>query len=136
MGRKVLAAVVLTGLAIGLVWTHAALSGDKKGMAPYVHTVIFYLKKDPPKDAIDSAIADAHKMLAKIPSVRGLWIGKPAVKATPKFAAKDYDIGLLVLFDNYDGLQEYLDHKLHTQFVEKHGKNFEKVTVFDFMNQK
>lgn len=104
--------------------------------APYVHAVIFTLKKDAGKDAIENVIADSHKLLAKIPSVKGLWAGRPAEKSTPKFAVKDYDVGLLVLFDNYEGLQEYLDHALHTEYVEKHAKHFERVNVYDFVNQK
>ena len=53
-----------------------------------------------------------------------------------KFAVTDFSVGLLVLFDDYDGLQTYLDHPLHTEYLEKHGKYWEKVPVYDFVNQK
>jgi hypothetical protein len=106
--------------------------------APYVHVVLFTMKKDAPAADVDLAIKDAHEMLEKIPTVRSLKIGRPAEKATPMFAKKDYQIGLVVLFDDYDGLQTYLDHAQHTQFVEKHSKNWdmEALRVFDFMDQK
>jgi hypothetical protein len=144
MMRNVLAGVTMIGLAtIAFLASDPAQAQDKDkkkgkgaGKAPYVHTVIFHLKKDAPKDAVDDLITDSHKMLAKIPSVRGLWIGRPAEKSTPKFSVKDYDTGLLVLFDDYDGLEEYLKHKLHTDFVEKHGKNFDRVVVYDFIDKK
>ena len=110
--------------------------GPKAAKPPYVHAVIFYLKKDAPKDEVDTLIADSHKLLAKIPSVKGLWVGRPAEKSTPKFALNDYQVGLLVLFDNFDGLQEYLVHKLHLEYVEKHAKHFDRVPVYDFVNQK
>ena|SRR2546426_886600 len=136
---SMLAALIVVGLA-ALALTETGQAQEKKkgkGMkAPYVHTVIFYLKKDAPKDAVDHVIADAHELLTKIPSVKGLWVGRPAEKSTPKFSTKDYDVGLLVLFENYEGLQEYLDHKLHIEYVERHGKHFDRVSVFDFMNQK
>jgi hypothetical protein len=111
----------------------------KKAKAPFVHAVVFYLKKDAPKGEADALIADAHKMLAKIKSVRGLWAGRPAAKdqATP-ISKHDYDVGLLVLFDDADGLQEYLKDQLHLEFVKKHRKFLDdkKLTVFDFVNRK
>lgn len=112
----------------------AAAVADKP--APYVHTVIFYLKKDAPAGTTEALVADCHRVLAKIKSVRGVWAGKPADKATPKFAVMDYQVGLLVLFDNADGLQTYLEDPLHEEFVKKHGQHLDKVLVYDFMSQK
>jgi hypothetical protein len=123
--------VVLAGLAAGYVPSFAADKAD----APYVHAVIFYLKKDAPKDEAKALIADASELLAKIPSVRSIKAGVPADKSTPKFAVTDYQVGLLVLFDNYDGLKTYIDHPLHQKYVEKHEKHIEKVLVYDFLNQ-
>lgn len=123
--------VPLLALAV-LVPSLAAQDKDP----PYVHAVIFYLKKDAPKDTVAKALVDAHELLAKVPTVRKLWVGRPAAKSTPKFAKTDYDLGLLVLFDNYDGLQKYLDHPLHTKFVDRYGPYFDVVNVYDFENQK
>jgi hypothetical protein len=140
----VVAALVLSWAAL-IVGAHAAEQAKKpakpakKAKAPFVHAVVFYLKKDAPKGEVDALIADAHKMLAKIKSVRGLWAGRPAAKdqATP-ISKHDYDVGLLVLFDDADGLQKYLKDELHLEFVKKHVKfvDEKKLTVFDFMNQK
>jgi len=110
-------------------------AGDGPKKAPYVHAVFFYLKKDAPKDAVTNLVADCHGVLAKVPSVKSLWAGRPAEKSTPKFAITDYQVGLLVLFENYEGLQTYLEHKLHLEFVEKHAKYFDSVPVYDFINQ-
>ena len=103
---------------------------------PYVHTVVFYLKADAPRGEAEKIIADAHGLLARIPSVKGLWIGRPAEKATPKLAVTDYHVAWTLLFDDYAGLQEYLDHKLHLEFREKHAKHAERVLIYDFINQK
>ena len=103
---------------------------------PYVHTVVFYLKEDAPRGEAERIIADAHGLLARIPSVKGLWIGRPAEQATPKLAVTDYHVAWTLLFDDYAGLQEYLDHKLHLEFREKHAKHAERVLIYDFINQK
>lgn len=104
--------------------------------APYVHAVIFYLKKDAGDGEADALIADGTKLLGKIATVRGLWIGKPADPATPDVAVKDYQVGLSVLFDNYDGLKTYLDDPLHQQFKDQHEKYWDKATVYDFSRPK
>ncbi len=143
--------VLLGSLAVGLVVSGMLLCKGQAGspraaeqanpttaLAPYVHTVIFHLKKDAPEGQAQALIADAHELLGKIPSVRGLRIGRPADKATPDLAKKDFQVGLLVLFDDYEGLKTYLDHPLHLKYVEKHLKHIEleKLLVFDFVNQR
>jgi hypothetical protein len=113
-------------------------AGTEKGaqkQAPYVHTVIFYLKQDAPKEAAALLIEDSHKLLAKIPTVRQLWAGRPAKDATPKVAVTDFQVGLSITFDDYAGLKTYIDHELHTQFLNRNGKHIEKVLVYDFANQ-
>src|SRR5262249_23217950 len=120
---------------LGLAASDMPASAADKADAPYIHAVIFYLKKDAPKDEAKALIADATELLAKIPTVRGVKAGLPAEKSTPKFAVTDYQVGLLVFFDNFDGLKTYLDHPLHVKYVEKHEKHIDKVVVYDFINQ-
>ena len=110
---------------------------DKKGHAPYVHVVVFRMKEDAPKDAVEKAIADCRELLARVPSVRSVRAGRPAAEGTPDVPKMQYDFALLVLFEDADGLQAYIKHPLHVKFVQKHGPNFnmEKLQVFDFMDQ-
>jgi hypothetical protein len=110
---------------------------SKKTASAFVHVVIFQLKKDAPTDAVEQVIKDCHAMLAKIPSVHGLRVGRPAEDGTPELAKKDFDIALLILCEDAAGLKAYLEHPQHVKFVEKHGKFFDmkKLQVFDFMNQ-
>lgn len=131
-----LAALALLGALTALVATTTA--GEKGGTAkaPYVHGVLFYLKKDAPKSAASDIIADCHTLLSKIPTVRSVRAGRPAEKGTPKVGQRDYDVGLLVLFDNDDGLQTYISHKMHDQFLARNGKYIERVVVVDFLDQK
>ncbi|HTU89558.1 MAG TPA: hypothetical protein VMF69_05620, partial [Gemmataceae bacterium] len=57
----------MMALAVGVA-ANAMLAdeakSDKKGHAPYAHVVIFRMKKDAPKDAVEKAIADCHELLA------------------------------------------------------------------------
>ncbi len=137
-----LSGIVLVVVA-GALAMNAARGEDKKDgsgsasnkAAPYVHVVIFTIKKDAPEGTTDKVIADCQELLAKIPSVRDLKAGKPAEKST-EIAKKNYQVGLLVLFDDYDGLKAYLDHKLHLEFLDRNKKFFEtsELGVYDFVN--
>jgi hypothetical protein len=134
MKRLLFLVVALVGIVLIDRAFQPAVAADKTD-APFVHTVIFYLKKDAPKDATKGMIADATELLGKIPSVRSVKIGPPSEKTTPKVGVTDYQLGLLVLFDDAAGLKTYLDHPLHLKYVEKHEKHIEKVLVYDFQNQ-
>lgn len=139
MVRNTVFLALLAG--IGLVGAQSvpseAQAGQKKAKKapPYIHTVIFYIKKDAPDDAASQVIRDCHDLLEGIPSVRKLWAGRPAKKATPKVAVTDYQVGLMITFDNAKGLESYLVHPMHLEFVDRHKDSFEKVLVYDFMNQ-
>jgi stress responsive alpha/beta barrel protein len=128
------------GLALaGLVLCAAAAQArEEQKMAPLVHCVIFRMKKDAPADAVDQVIADCHKMLAKIKSVRSVRAGRPAQTGTDEKLKKPFDVGLLVLCDDVAGLKAYIDDPLHKEFVAKYGKYFdiEQLQVFDFEDAK
>jgi hypothetical protein len=104
--------------------------------AGYVHTVIFHLKKDVPDGTADKIVADCHALLESIPTVRGVKAGRPAAEdqSTPKVASRDYDVALVVFFDDAAGLKTYLEHEQHLKFVHTYEKDFETVQVFDFID--
>jgi hypothetical protein len=132
---------VLLALAVGLFLVRdtsaVAPKEVKKDTAakepPLVHVVIFQLKKDADADAAQSLIADSHEMLEKIPTVRGLKVGRPTEKKEAN-SAKDFQVGLLVMFDDQEGLKTYADHEEHQKFIKKHLKDWDKVVVYDFVN--
>jgi len=138
MRRTLPFAMVLVVLGAASAVPAEQTKADKKGPGSYVHVVVFRMKKDAPKDAITKAIADCHELLAKIPAVRSVRAGRPAAKGTPEVPKMKYDFALLVLLDDAEGLQAYLKHPLHLEFVKKYGPSFdmEKLQVFDFLNQK
>jgi hypothetical protein len=132
-------ALVLAGLLTGAAAAEKvkAVAAADKNAAPYVHTVIFHLKKDSPADTVEKIIEGCHTLEA-IPTVRALKAGRRAAAddSTPKVASQDYDVGLVVLFDDAAGLKTYLTHETHLKFVKDYGQYFEKVQVYDFSDQK
>jgi hypothetical protein len=108
----------------------------KNAGAGYVHVVIFTLKKDAPANAVEDVIKDCHEMLAKIKSVRSVKAGRPSKDVAEKVVRTDYDVGLLVLVDDYAGIKAYLEDPLHVAFVKKHREHFDmkKLQVFDFVD--
>lgn len=138
MRRTLLFGMVLMLLG-GLARTTPAEEpkAGKNGHTPFAHVVVFRMKKDAPRDAVEKAIADCHELLAKIPAVHGLRAGRPAARGTPDVPKMHYDFALLVLVEDADGLEAYLKHPRHLEFVKKHGPSFdmEKLQVFDFLNQ-
>jgi hypothetical protein len=139
--KTLLLAVMVLGAAVWMNLSGFGRTDDQPKVgqgAGFVHTVIFHLKKDAPSGEIESLIADAHQILRGIPSVRDLKIGRRAEKGTPDFAKKDFQVGLLVLFDDAKGLETYLNHPMHLKYVEKHIPfvDTEKLYVYDFVDQK
>src|SRR5262245_22992861 len=59
-----------TALFLCLALAGAVAEGrpDRAVSTPYVHVVIFRLKKDAPRDAVERVLADCHRMLSKIQS--------------------------------------------------------------------
>jgi Stress responsive A/B Barrel Domain len=141
MKRTPLAAVVVGAagviLAVAAVRSAAGKKEAEKPVTRYVHTVIFTLKKDAPKDEESQMIADCHKMLGSIASVRHLTAGRPAEKGTPKLAKKDYNVALTVVFDNYEGLTTYDKSEEHQAFIKKHLPHVDadKLIVYDYEDQ-
>jgi predicted RNase H-like nuclease (RuvC/YqgF family) len=99
--------------------------------APFVHTVILKLKSMD-DDKVKKVQEEVAKTLAKISGVRSIYVGKPAEKGTPEFAQKEYQLGVVVLLDDADSLQKFLDDSLHKQFMDKMGDYWERPVVYDF----
>jgi hypothetical protein len=126
---------VLTAATLLVLGSTAARAEDKKASAPFVHTVIFYLKADAPSSTADDIVTDCHEMLAKVPTVRSLKAGKPAEGGAGK---KDFAVGLVILFDNAADFKTYVDHPNHKKFVGKYLKHLDtsKLAAFDFVDGK
>ena len=103
--------------------------------AGLVHVVVLKLKSDSSSGETQSVIDDTYAQLSKIKTVRGVWAGKPASKATPD-AVTDYTVALVFLFDDAAGLKSYLSDPVHTKFADKHLKKWETPVIYDFEPKK
>ena len=104
-----------------------------KNQAPFVHVVLFRLPEGRVGEREDLE-RDIGALLRGLPTVRGLWTGTPAQTKSPDRLMVDdeYDVGLMVLFDDRDALEEYLAHPEHVKFAEK-WDSVCTVRVFDFV---
>lgn len=82
-----------------------------------------------PADA-DALLADARAMLAPIPSVTAYSAGKhlDTGRAT---VLGDYDVGMILGFDDVDGLNAYVVHPDHVAFVQRWRPRLTGLRVYD-----
>ena len=98
--------------------------------APFVHAKILKLKKEG-DEQVKIINDEALKTLAKIEGVRGVWVGKRAENGTPELAQTGYQLGMVVLLDDAESLQKFLDDPLHKQFNDKLADYWERPIVYD-----
>ena len=127
---RVIAVAAIAGLGL------AAIAGCASGeplarSAPFVHVVLFKVRAADREAASAELVRDVREMLAPLPTVKGIWIGSPAPTNTRPIVDANYDVGILLLFEDLKGLQEYLDHPTHVAFAKKHDTRAE-VRAFDF----
>jgi hypothetical protein len=99
-----------------------------------VHTVYFGLHEGTSDDACAQLIEDCRTLLAQVPTVRQIWAGPPA--GTPRDVVDNsYGCGLTVLFDDRAGHDVYQDHPLHYDFIERNKAIWQRVQVYDFVQE-
>ena len=97
----------------------------------FVHTVYFWLNAGTPDDARRQLINDCRELLGKIPTVRHLWSGPPAM--TPRDVVDNsYDVGLSVILDDAEGHDAYQTHPKHQEFIARNKPHWKRVQVYDF----
>jgi len=97
----------------------------------FIHTVYFYTKPNTPAAAVTQLEADCRDYLAKIPTVRQLFTGRPAM--TPREVVDNsYAVGLTVILDDSAGHDVYQAHDLHLQFIARNKPHWQQIKVYDF----
>ena len=99
----------------------------------YVHCVFFACKAGTPAAEIDAQVADARAILARIPTVREIESGQRDETVNRDVSVTDYEIGLVVFFDDKPGYDVYSDHPLHLEYIGKHKDKWTGVRVFDYV---
>ena len=97
----------------------------------FIHCVYFWLTENTGGDIKARMTNDGVDLLGKIPSVRHVWTGQPAM--TPRDVVDNtYDVGLCVALDDSKGHDEYQVHPQHVEFAERYKQFWKRVQVYDF----
>ena len=98
----------------------------------FVHTVYFYVKATASQAARDQLINDCRAYLGKIPGVKNLWAGVPAM--TPRDVVDNsYGVGLTVVLEDVAGHNVYQEHPLHLDFIKRNKETWESVKIYDYL---
>ncbi len=100
----------------------------------YVHCVFFTFKPGTAKSEIDAQIASGRELLAKVPTVRRLETGHRDETMNRDVSVTDFDLGLVVLFDDRAGHDVYANHPLHLEYINRHKPHWAGVRVFDYLS--
>ena len=99
----------------------------------FIHIVYFWMKPGSTDAARAQLIRDAKDYLGKIPTVRNLWTGRPAM--TPREVVDNsYDVGLCVVLDDSAGHDVYQVHELHKDFIARNKEHWDRVQIYDFLH--
>jgi len=96
-----------------------------------VHTVFFKFNESSTEVDIQSCADDARNLLAKIETVKALYVGSPADTVVRPVSVRDFDLSLTVLFDNIQDQNVYQDHPLHDEFIANSKDKWGSVSVYD-----
>jgi len=115
-------------LVVGVV-SHSRSA--EKGTPQLAHSVFFTLK-DQSEAAREKFIASCQKYLTDHEGTVSFSIGTMAQDVEePGVSVRDFDVALLVVFENKAAKAKYLVHPRHMKFVEENKADFAKVRVFD-----
>ena len=96
-----------------------------------VHTVLFNFKPEVTEAQIESCASDARNLLAKIETVKDLYIGSPADTEVRPVSVRDFGLSLTVLFESIADQNVYQAHPLHDEFIGNNKETWAKVAVHD-----
>ena len=94
-----------------------------------VHTVYFWLNTE--EAAERRQFEQGLRSLAGAPSVRQLFIGKPAATPSRGVVDNSFDYNLVLWFDDVAGHDAYQESEIHLTFVADHEAKFKVVRVYD-----
>ena len=91
-----------------------------------VHVVLFKLK-DPSPENVAEAVSRLQSLAKTVPTVRSLEVGGNVVAS-----ARAYDVGLVVKFEDRDGLDVYQPHPNHVPVAAFMREHSESIVSVDF----
>lgn len=94
------------------------------------HYVLFWLKDGLSDEEVDN-FANFFEELKSISSVKSLHYGRPVATTPRPPVDNSFTYNLMVLFDTMDELEDYENHPIHLEAIEKYSQYWEKVVVHD-----
>ena len=120
--------LVLSLIVLAIGSTHV-LAGDATEMKT-VHSVYFTLN-DNSDAAKETLVAACKKYLTGHPGAEFFAAGTLATDCTRPVNDRDFDVSLLVVFENKAAHDQYQKSERHLKFIAENKGNWKKVRVFD-----
>ena len=125
----------MSGRTSWRLWGDKGLESRDKGSAKegstviLVHSVYFWLKPElTPEQLAD--FAAGLRSLAAIEAVKTIYVGKPVPSDRP-VVESSYTYGLVIGFDDQQGLDAYQVHQVHVAFVKRFKPYWNQIKVYD-----
>ena len=115
---------------LGVVSVNARARSTEKVEPKVAHTVIFALKDATPA-VVAKFVARCHKYLGEHEGTVSFEVGTRAEDIEEGPSVKDWEVALLLVFENKAALAKYIKAPRHVSFVEENRSVFGKVRVFD-----
>lgn len=107
---------------------------DMKKKTSIMHHVFFWLKNPSSKEDVNKLLAGV-RTLRKIKTVRQLYVGVPASTEKRDVVDNSFHVSELMFFDSLEDQKAYQDDPLHKKFIEDCSHLWEKVVVYDVLNE-
>lgn len=99
----------------------------------FIHHVFFWLKHPDSAEDKKKLLAGLHK-LSSVKTIRMFQIGVPA-GTKRDVIERSYSVSWLLVFDNPEDQESYQKDPIHLKFVEECSMLWEKVTVYDVVEE-
>jgi hypothetical protein len=109
-----------------------ATAPEKMNNKQLIHHVFFWLK-NPGSNADLEKLLEGLRTLAKIETVKNIYIGVPADTQKRSVVESSYAASELLFFDDLAGQKTYQDHPIHLNFIKNCSHLWDKVVVYDVM---
>lgn len=119
-------------LLVGLLWCSMAWA-DGGGVLH--HLVLVSFTASSTAEQRQQVIDDSYALLGQIPGVKSVSAGFKARDERPVHV-KDFDVGIYVLLESPGVLDQYSEHPLHRELLQRHGTSIASIKVVDFFSQR
>jgi hypothetical protein len=123
---SVLAAALLVSGVAAPSW-----SAEAKGSGPRLAHSVFFTLKDRSPEARKALAASCREHLAGIGGAVSFAVGTIAEDVVEPVSVRDFDVALLVVFEDKAASDTYQSHPSHKAFIEENRASWSQVRVFD-----